>query len=403
MGLRAFSFVHASDLHLGYAQYGLEARRQDFDHAFKEIVDKTIELKPDFMIIAGDLFHQARPSNVTLENTIRSFKRLKDANIPVLTVDGSHDCAPNTITGTILYPLDSAGLITHLPRNKGACWRKTDCCYVYGIPNFRSKHKTEEALPKFIAENPPTPDSKVANIFVFHGAVDLPSVKPPYIEAEISPEQLPSGFCYYAAGHVHERYLGKFKGGILAYSGCTETADYREAKYQKGFLYVKVNEKCEVKPEVVELTSTRKFVIFEQDFSGMTSAKITELATQLVKDADAEGAVVIPVLKGTLPAEASRAEIDIAKIRSAGEKALLVHPIVLLKESQVSDEIVRSIFESEFKDLKTKAFEYFLQIFSERYSRDEADRIARSALALIEPLTRKQDEKVKQTIEELTK
>jgi hypothetical protein len=91
------------------------------------------------------------------------------------------------------------------------------------------------------------------------------------------------------------------------------------------------------------------------------------------------------------------------KIRSAAEKALLVHPIVLLKETAVSDEIVRSIFESEFKDLKTKAFEYFIQIFSERYSREEAERIARSALNLIEPLTRKQDDKVKQTIEELTK
>ena len=401
--LKPFSFVHASDLHLGYAQYGLEARRQDFDNAFKELVDKTIELKPDFMIIAGDLFHQARPSNVTLENTIRSFKRLKDANIPVLTVDGSHDSAPNTITGTILYPLDSAGLIHHLPRYSGACWRKPDCCYVYGIPNFHNKHKTEEALPKFMAENPPTPSNKVCNIFVFHAAVDLPSVKPPYIEAEVSPEQLPNGFDYYAAGHVHERHLGKFKTGFLAYSGCTETADYREAKYPKGFLHVTVNEKGEVKPEFIELTSTRKFVIFEQDFSGMASAKITELATQLVKDADSEGAIIIPVLKGTLPAEASRAEIDIAKIRSAGEKALLVHPIVLLKESVVSDEIVRSIFESEFKDLKTKAFEYFLQIFSERYSREEADKIARSALSLIEPLTRKQDEKVKQTIEELAK
>ena len=401
--LKPFSFVHASDLHLGYAQYGLEARRQDFDNAFKELVDKAIELKPDFMIIAGDLFHQARPSNVTLENTIRSFKRLKDANIPVLTVDGSHDSAPNIITGTILHPLDSAGLIHHLPRHSGACWRKPDCCYVYGIPNFHNKHKTEEALPKFMTENPPTPSNKVYNIFVFHAAVDLPSVKPPYIEAEVSPEQLPNGFDYYAAGHVHERYLDKFKDGFLAYSGCTETADYREAKYQKGFLHVTVNEKGEVKPEFMELTSTRKFVIFEQDFSGMASAKITELATQLVKDADSEGAIIIPVLKGTLPAEASRAEIDIAKIRSAGEKALLVHPIVLLKESVVSDEIVRSIFESEFKDLKTKAFEYFLQIFSERYSREEADKIARSALSLIEPLTRKQDEKVKQTIEELAK
>ena len=121
--MKAFSFVHAADLHLGYSQYGLEARREDFDKAFQELIDKTIELKPDFMIIAGDLFHQARPSNVTLENAIKNFSRLREAGIPVLTVDGSHDMAPNIVTGTILNPLDSAGLIYHLPRHEGACWR----------------------------------------------------------------------------------------------------------------------------------------------------------------------------------------------------------------------------------------------------------------------------------------
>ena len=400
--MKSFSFVHASDLHLGYSQYGLEARRQDFDDAFKELVEKAIELKPDFMIIAGDIFHQPRPSNHTLENTIRSFKRLKDAGIPVLTVDGSHDSAPNTITSTILYPLDSAGLIIHLPRHQGACWSKQDCCYVYGIPTYHNRHKTQEALPKFMAENQPTPKAGVANIFVFHGAVDLPSVKGPF-EAEILPEELPSGFCYYAAGHVHERFVGKFKDGILVYSGCTETVGYDEAKYPKGFFHVKVNEKGQASPEPIELTSPRRFVIAEQDFTGMSSAKITELAVQMVKEADEEGAVVIPVLKGTLSAEASRTEIDIAKIRCAGEKALLVHPIVLLKERAVSDEIVRSIFESGFKDLRTKAFEYFEQIFADRYGKEEAEKISKAALSLIEPLTRKQDEKVKQTIEELAK
>jgi DNA repair protein SbcD/Mre11 len=403
LSLKAFSFVHAADLHLGYAQYGLEARRQDFDDVFKELVDKTIELKPDFMIIAGDLFHQPRPSNITLENTIRSFKRLRDARIPVLTVDGSHDSAPNSITSTILYPLDSAGLIHHLPRHEGACWRKEESCYVYGIPNFRTRHKTEEALPHFMEQNIPMPDPAVGNVFVMHGAVDLPSVKPPYIEAELSPSLLPEGFDYYAAGHVHDRYLADFKGGVLAYSGCTETVSYDEAKYKKGFYHVHVSEKGEFKPEVVELTSPRKFVVFEQEFSGMNAHKITEQAVQLVKGADEEGAIIIPVLKGVLPVEASRAEIDVGHIRAAAEKALLVHPIVLLKESAVSDEIVRSIFESEFKDLKTKAFEYFTQIFSERYSHEEAEKIARTALSLIEPLTRKQEEKVKQTLEELSK
>jgi DNA repair exonuclease SbcCD nuclease subunit len=401
--MRAFSFVHASDLHLGYSQYGLEARRQDFDNAFREVVDKTIELKPDFIIIAGDLFHQARPSNITLENTIRTFKRLKDAGIPVLTVDGSHDSAPNTITSTILYPLDSAGLIFHLPRHPGACWSKPDCCYVYGIPNYHNRHKTQIELPKFMAENPPSPKVGVANIFVFHGAVDLPGVKPPYIEAEISPEQLPDGFCYYAAGHVHERYGGKFKDGVLMYSGCTETVGYDEAKITKGFYHVQVSEKGEVQPELIELCSTRRFVILENDYTGMAASKITELATQMVREADCTDAVVIPLIKGTLPVEASRSEINLGKIRAAAQKALLVHPIVQLKETAVSDDAARSIFESEFKDLRTKSFEYFLQIFSERYGKEEAEKIAHGAVSLMEPLTKKQDDKVKQSIEELAK
>ena len=399
--MHPFSFVHASDLHLGYAQYGLEVRRQDFDNAFSELVDKTIQLKPDFMIIAGDLFHHARPSNTTLENAIKNFKRLRDAGIPVLTVDGSHDSAPNTITGTILTPLDSAGLIIHLPRHPGACWRKEGCCYVYGIPNFRSRRRTDEALPTFMSVNPPTPDPTMGNIFVLHGAIDLPSIKPPYIEAEIQPDLIPEGFNYYAAGHVHNGYVGRFKTGQLVYSGCTETVGYDEAGARKGFMHVEVDEKGKFKPNFVELMSPRKFIILENEFSGMNSAKITELSIQLVKSADEEGSVIIPVLRGVLPAEASRGEVDVARIRGAAQKALLVNPVVLLRESAVSDEIVRSIFESEFKDLKTKAFEYFLQIFNERYSRAEAERIARSALSLIDPLTRGQEDKVKQAIEEL--
>ena len=119
----------------------------------------------------------------------------------------------------------------------------------------------------------------------------------------------------------------------------------------------------------------------------MASAKITEQAIQMVRDADEADAIIIPVLRGTLPAEASRTEVDIPRIRAAAQKALLVHPIVQLKETAVSDEVVRSIFEGEFKDLKTKAYEYFVQIFADRYGKEEAQKLAHGALNLIEPLS----------------
>ncbi|NIO37809.1 hypothetical protein GTO27_08920 [Candidatus Bathyarchaeota archaeon] len=397
--MEAFSFVHAADLHLGYSQYGLETRRRDFDQAFQELVDKTIDLEPDFMIIAGDIFHHARPSNITLEDAIRTFSRLREVKIPVLTVDGSHDSAPNMLTGTVLNPLDSAELIYHLPRHEGACWRKKGCCYIYGIPNFRTRRKTEESLPAFMEQNKPKPDPKLFNIFVFHMALDLPKVIPPYMEAEVPPELIPAGFNYYAAGHIHKFLQEEFKSGILVYSGSTETVGYEEAKVGKGFYHVQVDEKGRASPQLIKLESARKFVVLEQDFTGVPPSEITLLTVELVKGADEAGAIVVPVLRGVLPVEASRAEVDMAQIRNAAKQALLVRPVVSLRESEVSEEIVRSIFEAEFKDLKTKAFEYFLQIFLERYPDVEAEKISRLAVDLIEPLTKKEEERVKQALE----
>jgi len=396
--VKPFSFVHVSDLHLGYAQYNLDVRRQDFDNAFKEVVDTTLKLKPDFMIVAGDLFHHARPSNATLETAITNFRRLRNAGMTVLAVDGGHDAAPNVVTGTILNPLDSAGLIYYLPRHEDACWRN-DNCYVYGVPNYRTRRRTDEQLPIFLERNKPSPMPSLFNIFAFHMGLDLPSVTPCYMEAEASPELIPEGFNYYAGGHIHKPSRGKFKDGLLVYSGCIETVSYEDAEIQKGFCHVKVNEKGVPKLSRVELESPRRFVILKHDFSNVLPSKITETAVRLVKEADEDGVIIVPVLEGVLPAEASRSEVDVTQIRNAAERALLVRPVSRLHEMEVPEEVIRSIFEGELKDMKTKAFEYFLQIFRERYSQDEAEKISRLAVNILEPLARKDEDTVRDELE----
>jgi hypothetical protein len=60
--------------------------------------------------------------------------------------------------------------------------------------------------------------------------------------------------------------------------------------------------------------------------------------------------------------------------------------------------VIRYIFKGELKDLPTKAYEYFIQIFSERYPR-EVEKIARLAVDLIEPLVGKEETKVKERLE----
>lgn len=396
--MNPFSFVHAADLHLGYAQYNLDVRRQDFNVAFQEVVDKTIGLKPDFMLIAGDLFQHARPSNITLENAITSFRKLRSAGIPVITVDGSHDSAPNLITGTILSPLDSAGLLNYLPRRKGAYWRGKNC-YVYGVPNFRTRRRTEEQLPAFLEQNQPMPDPSLFNIFLFHMAVDIPSVSPPQIEAEASPELFPKSFNYYAGGHIHVPNKQPFNDGVLVYSGCTETVSYEDAKLEKGFCYVEVNDKGIPKIHRIKLETPRHFIILDRDYGSSTPTEITDEAVQLVKEVDEVGAVILPILQGRLPRGVGREEIDLAKIRGAAEKALLVRPLLRLRETDISEEVIRSIFESELKDLGTKAFEYFFEIFLERYAREEAEKISRLAINLLEPLVGREENLVKETLE----
>jgi DNA repair exonuclease SbcCD nuclease subunit len=219
------------------------------------------------------------------------------------------------------------------------------------------------------------------------------------MEAEGSPELMPDGFNYFAGGHVHKPSKSNFKDGLLVYSGCTETVNYDDAQIQKGFYHVEVDEHCTPTLNRVKLQTLRNFVVLEPDYTGMLPTKITESAVQLIKDNDQDGAVIVLVIKGVLPAEASRAEVDMAQIRESAKKALMVYPIIRLRETEVPEELIRSIFEGELKDLKTKSYEYFIQIFSERYSREKAEKIARLAVNVLEPLVRKDEEKVKHEME----
>ncbi len=243
------------------------------------------------------------------------------------------------------------------------------------------------------------PDPSLFNIFLFHMAVDIPSVSPPQIEAEASPELFPKGFNYYAGGHIHVPNKQPFNDGVLVYSGCTETVSYEDAKLEKGFCHVEVNDKGIPKIHRIKLETPRHFIIVDRDYGSSTPTEITDEAVQLVKEVDEVGAVILPILQGRLPHGVGREEIDLAKIRGAARKALLVRPLLRLRETDISEEVIRSIFESELKDLGTKAFEYFFEIFLERYAREEAEKISRLAINLLEPLVGREENLVKETLE----
>ncbi|MEM3736499.1 MAG: DNA repair exonuclease [Candidatus Bathyarchaeia archaeon] len=393
--LRSFSFVHLADLHLGYTQYNLIERREDFSKAFIEAAEKILKLKPSFVIISGDMFDNPRPPNTTLATAVRVLRKLREAGIPVLAVEGSHDMEPNVITGTILIPLHNAGLIIYLPKLEGACWRN-DECYVYGLRNFRSLREADEKLPQYYEKAPPKPHPDLFNIFAFHGTVDkIPSLRLS-IQPEIRVDQIPEGFQYYAGGHLHVPVCCSFKGGVLAYPGCLETTSYDEAYTEKGFFHVMVSNR-ETAPEVerIKNESARPFRVLEKEFSGMLPDKITEEACRLLAENDGEGDVIILILRGLLPTSAKRSQIDIPKIISIPKKALYVK--VLNQLIEVAAE--KTLKLRETRELKTLAYNYFLDAFSKRMGEEEGKKIATCAIDLLEPLLSGEEPKVKAILE----
>ena len=102
--------AHLSDLHLGYRAYhrlapgGINIRERDVAQAFRSVIDKLIQLEPQLIIIAGDVFHTVRPSNAAIADAFRQFARLSAAlpNTYTVMIAGDHDTPRAVETGNIL-------------------------------------------------------------------------------------------------------------------------------------------------------------------------------------------------------------------------------------------------------------------------------------------------------------
>mgnify|MGYP000117783150 CR=1 FL=1 len=392
--MKPFSFVHLADIHLGYLQYNLTERAEDFARAFTEAVDKILELKPAFAVVAGDLFHSPRPSNRTLATAIREFRRLREAGIPIYAVDGSHDMEPNVMVGTILNPLHNAGLLIYLPRVRGGL--ETENYYLYGIRSSRSLLEADSKVLRQLKEDPPSPKPQKFNILCFHGALDHPKYTPPAFKPDLRVEHLPEGFQYYAGGHIHQPFKAKFKTGLIAYPGSLETTAYDEAENPKGFYHVRV-ESLEEPPEVEHIpVSSRRFLVAEVDFTGKRVEEALAEAEEAAARLDVEEAVSVLVLKGSLPEGFKRSQVDVHKLRSRVRKPLYMVVVNQLVEAEVRLEPLRL---KETRELKALAYQHLLKAFQARYPGSKGERRARAALQILELL--RGGEEVEEKVEEV--
>ena len=104
-------FMHIADVHLGYQQYGLGERFNDFSKAFLYLTKKTIEENVDFILLAGDFFHNRTMEPLSLSVALKGLGDLKQAEIPVLAVEGNHERAFYHEKESWMGFLDNMGLL----------------------------------------------------------------------------------------------------------------------------------------------------------------------------------------------------------------------------------------------------------------------------------------------------
>ncbi|HLC61281.1 MAG TPA: exonuclease SbcCD subunit D [Candidatus Nanoarchaeia archaeon] len=234
-------FAHMADCHIG--SWRDPKLKDTSTHAFIKSIDKCIKEKVDFIIIAGDLFNTSFPRLDNLKTVVSKFKLLKDLDIPVYIVPGSHDYSPSG--KTILDVLEEAGMFINVFRGtvdggklklNFTVDKKTGA----KITGMLGKRGTLERLyyEKLILDN--LENEEGYKIFIFHSGID--ELKPKEMENIISQplSLLPKGFDYYAGGHVHIVDDKQIEGyGLIAYPGPLFPNSFAELeKLERGGFYI---------------------------------------------------------------------------------------------------------------------------------------------------------------------
>ncbi|HRX17545.1 MAG: exonuclease SbcCD subunit D [Gemmatimonadales bacterium] len=110
--------AHLADPHLGFRKYarltprGHNQREVDVAEAFVRAIDGVIAARPDAVLVAGDIFHQVRPTNSAILLAMRQFTRLvrELPDAPVVVIAGNHDTPRSSDTVSIFGLLHELGV-----------------------------------------------------------------------------------------------------------------------------------------------------------------------------------------------------------------------------------------------------------------------------------------------------
>jgi DNA repair exonuclease SbcCD nuclease subunit len=350
--------VHFSDTHLGYGAYskldvaeGINQREADFYRSFEEAVDKTIGLRPDFVVHAGDLFDGVRPQNRAIDFALRQLLRLSEAGIETILISGNHSTPRLRETGSIFRIFEHLKHIHPIHEAGGKTIVVGDAT-IYAIP-----HSATPSLAEMTSGLRPSRDTKYSVLALHAGIVGSDTYKmDEFNEQTVPVENISSDWDYVALGHYHEH---KKVGNRAYYSGSTERLSFSEAGKAKGILEADLATGA---VKFHELRTRDMLDLKTVDASNMTSSEILRAANDLISGSAIDEKIVRLVIKNVAP-DAYRS-LDVPAVRRLGGAALHFELKVEKEEAEgekqagetqiglLADEFKKFVARQEYSDQK---------------------------------------------------
>ena len=232
-------FIHLADCHIGGWR---ESKLVELSiKGFRRVMTIAIKERVGFVLIAGDLFDTALPSIDLIKEVASELSRLKEEDIPVYIIPGSHDFSPSG--KTMLDVLERAGLVENVMKvedNRLNFTVDRTGVKITGVLGRKGGLELEDykSLEKEHLEN-----ENGFKIFMFHTL--LRELRPKEMEMVEGGDMslLPKKFNYYAGGHPHFVY-SKFHEdyGLIAYPGPLFPNNFKELEDLRngGFFLVDV-------------------------------------------------------------------------------------------------------------------------------------------------------------------
>lgn len=261
--------LHTADLHLGYRQYGYQAREQDYYETLDGIVNTAIARQVNALLIAGDVFDSPKPPSEAVHRLQKAAARAQAAGVSIVAIDGNHDPSGHRW-------LDICGIERSTLTIDGARPLK-----IVGIPFMRPPALLDslklrvdrgENIDVLMLHQP------LVDFNCFTSGLSIEMLMPLLKQLRVD---------YVALGDIHDFHDTEVDGIRFVYPGCPDNNEFGES--DEKLLVEIVYDGTERQLNLVLSPRKRKICVHDLDaFVGDTTVVDPEIGNKFLKSLDAD-------------------------------------------------------------------------------------------------------------------